>query len=130
MKRYALAAITAVLLIGGASAREVAYCDPGFDIQKVSGDKAVCQKTETYNDDIGPRHCLVGMNYTGKEANNGGDLCDLAGGALGAQVAVMCEIDPGYLGRGAKTVFVSGGRDRCVVEKTRPAFGNVKTKFE
>ena len=44
MNRYLLATLAATLLIGGASAREVAYCDAGFDIAILTGDKAVCQK--------------------------------------------------------------------------------------
>jgi hypothetical protein len=131
MKRYAFAAITAVLMIGGASAREVAFCDPGYDIQKVSGDKAVCQKMVTVRDDIGPRHCPPLTNYTGNQNNNdGGDLCDAAGGVLGAPPAILCEIDPAYAGRGAKTDMIKNARDRCYVNVQRPDFGNVKTRQE
>ncbi len=131
MKRYVFAAITAVLMIGGASAREVAYCDPSFNIQAVSGDKAVCQKQETYKDDIGPRNCPPLTNYTGNQNNNdGGDLCDAAGGVLGAPPAILCEIDPAYVGRGAKTDMNKGARDRCYVNKQRTIFGNIKTRQE
>ncbi len=129
MKRALGAALFASLLAFSANAsREVAYCDPGFDIQKVSGDKAVCAKSESYRDYVGNRNCVPGTNYTGKEANDGGDLCDAAGGALGAQPAVLCEIDPTR--SGSKTEMIKGGRDRCYVTKTRTVFGNVKTRME
>lgn len=129
MNRHLLAAVlTAGIALSAHASREVAYCDSGFDIQKVSGDKAVCAKTETYRDYVGNRNCVPGTNYTGKEANDGGDLCDAAGGALGAQPAVLCEIDPTR--PNSKTEMVRGGRDRCYVNKTRTIFGNVKTRME
>lgn len=131
MKRFVLTTLAAVALFGTAQAREVAFCGAGFDIQKVTGDKAVCQKTENYNDDIGPRNCLPATTYKGNEnSSNGGDFCDSPGGVAGAPPAVMCEIDPTYVGRGAKTDFVRGGRDRCYVVKTRTVYGNVQTRQE
>ena len=129
MKRIIVTAMTAFVLFGTAQAREVAYCDSGFDIQKITGDKAVCGKEETYRDYIGNRNCLAG-NYTGNEnPTDGGDLCNVVGG-VGAIPAAMCEIDPAYIGRGAKTDMNKGARDRCYVNKTRPVFGNIKTRNE
>jgi hypothetical protein len=133
MKRYVFTVIAATLMFGAASAREVAFCDPSYDIQKVSGDKAVCVKEETFRDYIGNRNCPVGA-YTGNEnPADGGDLCNAPSGLLagaGAVPAIMCEIDPAYVGRGAKTDMNKGSRDRCYINKQRPLFGNVRTKIE
>lgn len=131
MNRYLLTAIAALMLAGGANAREVAYCDSGFDIQKVSGDKAVCAKDETYRDYLGNRNCTPGTNYTGNEnPSDGGDLCNALGG-VAAVPAVLCNLDPTYAGRGdVKTDMNKGSRDRCYVNKTRPVYGNIKTRNE
>ncbi len=131
MKRFALIAIGALLLVGGAQAREVAFCDPGFDIQKISGDRAVCVKDETYRDYIGNRNCPPGTNYTGNEnPADGGDLCNALGG-VAAVPAALCNVDPTYLGRGdVKTDMNRGARDRCYVNKTRPVPGAIRTRNE
>ena len=96
MKRFALIAIGGLLLAGGAQAREVAYCDSGFDIQKVSGDKAVCAKTEKFWDDVGSRACPPGTAYVaGKtEASDGGDLCyeTVSGKQMSSLPALPCGI--------------------------------------
>jgi hypothetical protein len=130
MKRSLVIAGVMLMLVGGAQAREVAFCGAGFNIAVVPGDKAVCQKTERVREDIGPRHCAPGMNYAGNEANDNGDLCNLAGGVLGAPPAILCEIDPAYAGRGAKTDMVANGRDRCYVMKSRTVDGNISTRQE
>ncbi len=131
MKRSLFVASVLLMLVGGAQAREVAYCDAGFNIAVVPGDKAVCQKMVTVRDDIGPRHCPPATNYTGNQNNHdGGDLCDLAGGVLGAPPAILCEIDPAYAGRGAKTDMNKHARDRCYVNVQRPEHGNIKTRQE
>ena len=131
MKRFVIAAGIALLLMGGAQARAVAYCDSGFDIQKVSGDKAVCAKEETFRENIGNRNCPPTTSYTGNEnPNDGGDLCNALGG-VAAVPAVMCNLDPSYAGKGdVKTEMNRGSRDRCYVNKQRPIFGNIKTRIE
>ena len=125
MKRYAFAAIAAVLLMGGASAREVAYCDSGFDIQTVSGDKAVCQKKEKFWDDVGNRACPPLSSYSaGKsEATDGGDLCYGGPNQMVAVPAILCA-------PGQRTHLVRNGRDQCQSEKERTIFGNIKTRNE
>jgi len=125
MKRYLIAAAATLILAGNASAREVAYCDAGFDIQAVSGDKAVCQKKEKFWDDVGSRACPPGSNYrAGKsEANDGGDLCYGGPGEMVAVPAILCM-------PGQRTHLVREGRDKCQVEKERTVFGNIKTRNE
>ena len=126
MKRYAFAALAAALMIGAASAREVAYCDSGFDIQAVSGDKAVCQKKEKFWDDVGNRACppLSAYHASKSEANDGGDLCYGGPGDTVAVPAILCALP------GQRTHLVRGGRDKCQVEKERTVFGNIKTRQE
>lgn len=125
MKRYLFTAIAALMLAAGANAREVAFCDAGFDIQAVSGDKAVCQKKEKFWDDVGNRACPpLSAYHSGKsEANDGGDLCYGGPGDTVAVPAVLCL-------PGQRTNIVRGGRDKCQVEKERTVFGNIKTRQE
>ena len=126
MKRYVFTVIAATLMFGAASAREVAYCDSGFDIQAVSGDKAVCQKKERFWDDVGNRACPPLYSYSpGKtEApNDGGDLCYDNVAGITALPAILCL-------PGQRTHIVRGGRDKCQVEKERTIFGNIKTRQE
>ena len=132
MKSYFFAALAAVLMLcgGGANAREVAFCTPGFDIQKVSGDRAVCAKTETAWVNKGTRHCLAGGHLISEEASNGGDKC--SGTGLGSMVsgpAIACEIDLAY-GPGHRTVNIRNGRDECQKEESRTVFGNIQTRSE
>ena len=141
MKRYLLATIAAFSVLGAAQAnpREVASCDAGFDIEKIAGDKAVCVKrtNESYRDYLGNRNCPtvlgVGSRYSGNEnPNDGGDLCDTAGGAA-AVPAILCNVDPSYLGKGdVRTDMNRGARDRCYVNKTRTntSYGDIKTRME
>ena len=125
MKRYAFAAIAAVLMIGGASAREVAFCGAGFDIQKVSGDKAVCQKTEKFWDNVGNRACPPLTTYSASktEANDGGDLCYDNATSMIAVPAILCL-------PGQRTDINRGARDKCQVERERTVFGNITTRQE
>lgn len=126
MKRYAFTVIAASLMLGAASAREVAFCDPGFDIQAVSGDKAVCQKKEKFWDDVSNRACPGPTTYSASktEANDGGDLCyDNASGMI-AVPAILCLLP------GQRTDIRRGARDKCQVEKERTVFGNIKTRTE
>jgi hypothetical protein len=127
MKRYLLATFAAIALFGSAQAREVAYCDSGFDIQKVSGDKAVCAKTEKFWDDVGSRACPPGTAYVaGKtEASDGGDLCyeTVSGKQMSSLPALPCGI-------GQRMDINRGARDKCQAEKERTVFGNIKTRNE
>lgn len=125
MNRYLLTAIAALMLTGGANAREVAFCDAGFDIQAVSGDKAVCQKKEKFWDDVGNRACPPASNYNASksEANDGGDLCYGGPQEMVAVPAILCL-------PGQRTHIVRGGRDKCQVEKERTVYGNIKTRNE
>jgi hypothetical protein len=139
MKRYFVVAIAAFGLLGATQAREVAFCDSGFNVELQPGDKAACVKrvTETYRDYLGNRHCPtilgVGSQYSGNEnPSDGGDLCDTVGGAA-AVPAILCHIDPAYLGKGdVKTDMNRGARDRCYVNKTRTntSYGDIKTRNE
>ena len=127
MNRYLLTAIAALMLAGGANAREVAFCDAGFDIQTVSGDKAVCQKKEKFWDDVGNRACPPGHAYVaGKsEASDGGDLCyeTLTGKQMSSLPAILCA-------PGQRTNLNRNARDKCEVEKERTVYGNIKTRNE
>jgi len=96
MNRFAFALIASVVLMSSASAREVAFCTSGFNIQVVTGDKAVCAKTETVADDVGPRKCGPGGNRVAAEAGDGGDLCQGTGVAsLAALPALDCKLSYG-----------------------------------
>lgn len=134
MKRYLLATIAAFSVLGAAQAaeREVAYCDRGFDIQIISGDKAVCQKRENAEVRIGNRNCPPLSSYkTGNdEANDGGDKCVTGPGGMADVPAVLCEVDPTYVGQGAKTKMVRGGRDFCYKLENRTLYGDIKTRNE
>ena len=125
MKRYVFTVIAATLMFGAASAREVAYCDSGFDIQAVSGDKAVCQKKEKFWDNVGTRLCPPLTTYSASktEANDGGDLCYDNSTGMIAVPAILCPL-------GQRTDINRGARDRCQVEKERTIFGNIKTRQE
>lgn len=129
MNRYLLTAVVALMLAGGASAREVAYCDAGFDIQKVSGDKAVCAKQETAWVTIGPRKCMGDGVRVSDEAADGGDKCKAPSGPLSAISGPAEECFISY-GIGARLSLVRNGRDNCEKEQTRTIFGNIKTKQE
>ena len=125
MNHYVFTVIVATLMFGAASAREVAYCDSGFDIQAVSGDKAVCQKKEKFWDNVGTRICPPLTTYSSSktEANDGGDLCYDNPTSMIAVPALLCA-------PGQRTDINRGGRDRCQVEKERTIFGNIKTRTE
>lgn len=132
MKSYFFAALAAVLMLcgGGASAREVAFCTAGFDIQKVSGDRAVCAKTETVSVKKGMRNCAFGGHRTSDETSNGGDKCTGDGpGSLVSGPAIDCAIDPAY-GLGHFIVHIRGGRDECHKNESRTVFGDIRTKTE
>ena len=130
MKLYVLTAIAAVLMIGGASAHEVAYCDPGFNIKVGPGDKAACAKVTQEWVNKGQRSCLAGGHIVNDEAGDGGDKCSGTGiGSLVSGPAVLCEIDPKY-GSGYRTKLVVGGRDECQRQEQKTAYGDVKTRQE
>ncbi len=133
MKRFAFAAVAAatLLMAGGVSAREIAYCTPGFNIEEIAGDKAVCVKTEQTWVNKGPRHCLAGGHIiNGDEAGDGGDKCTGTGvGSLVSGPAILCEIDPAY-GPGYRTRMVRGDRDQCQKQETQKTYGNILTRTE
>lgn len=131
MRHYVFAAIVMTLLMGGASAKEVAFCDSGFDIQKISGDRAVCSKSTQVWVNKGGRHCLAGGHIiNGDEAADGGDKCTGTGvGSLVSGPAILCEIDPAY-GLGFRTVNIRGGRDECQKQETQTTTGNIRTRVE
>lgn len=132
MKLYLLAAIAAFSLFSTTQAREVAYCTSGFDIQAISGDKAVCQKRESAEVRLGNRNCppLSSYRSNNDEANDGGDKCVTGPGGLADVPAVLCEIDGSFVGQGAKTKLVRGGRDYCYKMEQRTVFGDIKTRDE
>ncbi len=123
MKRFVFATLAAVVMIGGASAREVAFCDGGYDLALIPGDKAVCQKKAKEWVFHSNRLCTPGMNYKpGKEADDGGDMCTGAGGVVDLP-ALPC-------GLGERTVLKRNDRDVCQKEKEVTSFGNVRTRQE
>jgi hypothetical protein len=132
MKRVFIALGVAMFLAGGAQAREVAYCTAGFDIQVVSGDKAVCQKRENAEVRLGNRNCppLSSYRSNNDEANDGGDKCVTGPGGLADVPAVLCEVDPTFFGQGAKTKNVRNGRDYCYKTEARTVYGDVRTRME
>lgn len=127
MKRYVFTVIAATLVFGAASAREVAYCDSGFNIQAVSGDKAVCQKKEKFWDDVGNRACPPLYTYSASKTEapgDGGDLCYDNVAGITALPALLCVLP------GQRTDIRRGARDKCQVEKERTVPGNIKTRNE
>ena len=117
------------MMVGGADAREVAFCDPGFDIKEISRDRAVCKKSEQVWVDKGPRNCAFGGHRVSDEFQpNGGDKCT-GDGSLVSGPAIECAIDPAY-GPGHRTNNVRGARDRCEKQETRRTSGNIKTRNE
>ena len=123
MNRYLLATLAATLLIGGASAREVAYCDAGFDIAILTGDKAVCQKKTKEWKFHSNRLCTPGLNYkAAKEAADGGDMCTDGSGVIDLP-ALPCGI-------GERMVLKHNERDVCQKQEDVTAFGNIKTRVE
>jgi hypothetical protein len=131
MKRSLVTAGVVLMLVGGAQAREVAFCDAGFDITKVSGDKAVCQKVVREWVSKGSRSCIAGGHIVnGDEASDGGDKCTGNGiGSLVSGPAVLCEIDPRY-GAGYRTRLVRDGRDECQRQEEKTSYGDIKTRVE
>ncbi len=132
MKRYVFTAIAAALMIGGASAHEVAYCDAGFDIKVGPGDKAACAKNVTEWVVQGPRHCMGDGIRVNDEAADFGDKCKSPNPLLSAVSgpALDCALDPAY-GIGATRIkFVQNGRDQCEKRETRLTYGNIRTRQE
>ena len=132
MKRYVFTVIAATLMFGAASAREVAYCDSGFNIKLESGDKASCAKTVTDWVVQGPRHCIGDGIRVSDEANDFGDKCKSPNALLSAisGPALDCALDPAYGIGATRNKFVQNGRDQCEKWETRTVYGDVKTRQE
>jgi hypothetical protein len=126
MKHLFLAFVTTLVMMSGANAREVAFCTPGFNVQTVSGDKAVCAKTEVALADVGPRKCLTDGHRT-SELLDGGDLCQGAGFGGLPGPALDCKLS---YGPDAQNKLVKGGLDRCEKNLRRTVFGNISTRSE
>ena len=129
MKRFVISAGVALLLLGSAQARDIAFCDSSFDIQKVSGDKAVCANQETAWVTVGPRKCSGDGVRVADEASDGGDKCKAPSGLFSAISGPAAECFITY-GLGARLLLVSNGIDQCEKEQTRTIFGNIKTRNE
>jgi hypothetical protein len=128
MNRFAFALIASVVLMNTASAREVAFCTPGFNIQVVAGDKAVCTKTATVVDDVGPRKCQGdGRRLSDGDLNDGGDMCKGSGFGGLPGPARDCKLDYGL---DARNNLVQGGPDRCVKTVRRTVAGDIATRQE
>ena len=127
MKQIVLAFIATLVLMSGASAREVAFCTPGFDMQILPGAKAECAKTAVALTDIGPRKCLTDGHRTPTELLDGGDLCQGAGFAGIPGPALDCKLSYGV---DAQNKLIKGGQDRCEKNVRRTVLGDIATRNE
>lgn len=129
MNRFTFALIASIVLMNNAQAREVAFCTPGFNIQTVTGNKAVCAKTETAVDDIGSRKCGPGgTRIAAENPADGGDLCQGTGlAALAPLPALDCKLSYGV---DARNKLVRNGADRCEKNIRRTVFGDIATRSE
>lgn len=126
MKHIVIALFATLALMNGASAREVAFCGSGFNIQTVTGDKAVCAKTETALADVGPRKCSGDGRRT-FDLNDGGDMCQGEGFGGLPGPALDCKLTYGI---DARNKLVHGGVDRCEKNVRRTVFGDIATRTE
>lgn len=128
MNRFAFALIASVVLMNTASAREIAFCTPSFDMQIIPGDKAVCAKTDTVLDVVGPRKCAGdGKRIADGDLNDGGDMCKGSGFGGLPGFALDCKLS---YGPDARNDLIKGAPDRCVKSTRRTLFGNIETRIE
>lgn len=129
MRKFLFAALTSLFFVGGAhAASPVAVCEGGFAIQAISGNKAVCVKTQDVADDVGPRKCALDGRRTSTEASDGGDLCQGQGvGSILVGPALDCKLT---YGPEARNRLVRGGQDRCVKTVRRTVRGNITVRNE
>lgn len=130
MNKLIFSALVSLFFMGAAHAAPVAVCEAGFAIKVVSGNKAVCEKTQDVDDDIGPRKCLGSGRRIQNEAADGGDLCQGTANAADSLLigpAKDCKLD---YGPAARNNIVRNGPDRCVKTVQRVTRGEIAVRNE
>jgi hypothetical protein len=131
MNKFLFAAITSLLVSGGAqAANQIAVCESGFAIDTIGANKAACVKTVNVEDDLGPRKCLADGRRTSTEATDGGDMCQGTATPFNSLLmgpAKDCKLD---YGANARNKLVQNGQDRCVKTVQRTLRGDINVRNE